>query len=93
MHILGRPRQADLCEFKASLVYRANSRTDRAQGYITVRPYLRERERERERRERRERKNLGLGSFVLLGDWVSCSLKNVALRITELICLSLPPKC
>jgi hypothetical protein len=27
---LGKQRQADLCEFKASLVYRADSRTARA---------------------------------------------------------------
>ena len=30
--VLGRKRQADLCEFKASLVYRASSRTAGATG-------------------------------------------------------------
>jgi hypothetical protein len=29
-HAFGRQRQMDLCEFKASLVYRASSRTARA---------------------------------------------------------------
>ena len=53
---LGKQRQADLCEFEASLVYRTSSRT----GYKATQrnPVLKNREREREReREKTNDKN------------------------------------
>jgi hypothetical protein len=36
MPALRKPKQADLCEFKASLIYRASSRTARATQRNTV---------------------------------------------------------
>ena len=51
---LGRQRQLDLSEFKASLVHRVSSRTVKA----TQRNPILKNERERERKKERERTNL-----------------------------------
>ena len=49
---LGRQTQADLCEFKASLVYKASSRTARA---TQKNPVLEDKQKEEERKEKRKK--------------------------------------
>ena len=50
---LGRQRQADLCEFEASLVYKVSSRTASA---VTQRNPVSEHEKKRKEKKRKEKK-------------------------------------
>ena len=57
---LGRQRQADLCEFETSLVYRASSMTgSKATQRNSVSKIQKEREKERKKERKKERERKG----------------------------------